>query len=378
MPLILLALYLVLKPFYLFPSGLPQVADAFLTLAVAIALVRPSGPLDRGALPIVLWAGLFAVWTAAVNVAWATYRADPEFLVPPLFYLYNFALVFLAFRLYSIHRDRFVRVVMWSTWLAVFVQLALALTLGGGGANRGMLFFNNPNQLGYWALLSGSIFFVCTLRAPVGLRWQIPFSLAVLYLVALSLSKAALIALAVLFVLAVVRRPERLAPAMLAALVVVTLMGETALYERVRARIAGLGDQADDNLVTRGYDRLWKHPEHLVLGAGEGGYERFRRWDDAEFHSTPGTLVFSYGVVGAGLFGAFLLGLGRRVGAYGLAFLVPSFLYGVTHQGLRFSTLWLLVAMLGTVRPAPREPLPQAIRLGQTAPREAMASRGAS
>jgi len=350
----LLALYVVAKPFYLLPSGLPQPADAFLAVALALLLLRPSPPLAPDAARVVLWASLLVAWIAAVDVGWAVYRADFEFLVPPVFYLYNLALLFLVFRLHAAHGDRFLQFLMASTAVAVFLQVLVSLVVGGGGTTRNALLFNNPNQLGYWALLSGSIFFVCALRVRVRAHWQVAFALGVLHLVVLSLSKGALVALAVLFVLAVLRRPRHLVPAMALAAVGLTAVVETESFQRVQQRISDIGGQSDDSAASRGYDRLWEHPEHLVLGAGEGDFERFRRWDDAEFHSTPGTLLFSYGAVGACFAAAFLVGIGRRAGVYGLAYLVPAMLYGLTHQGLRFSTLWLLLGVIGALRAPPR------------------------
>ena len=46
-------------------------------------------------------------------------------------------------------------------------------------------------QLAYWALLSASIFFLCGLRVRLHLVWQLLFSASVLYLVLISLSRAA-------------------------------------------------------------------------------------------------------------------------------------------------------------------------------------------
>ena len=77
---------------------------------------------------------------------------------------------------------------------------------------------------------------------------------------------------------------------------------QTSVYKNAARRIANVGEQQDDSFTSRGYDRIWQFPEYLLLGAGEGAYSRFRNWDDNEFHSTFGTIVFSYGFVGSAFF----------------------------------------------------------------------------
>src|SRR5918994_582076 len=76
------------------------------------------------------------------------------------------------------------------------------------------------------------------------------------------------------------------------------------LVDRVDSRLGTIGEQGDDSLAGRGYDRIWRHPEHLVFGAGEGAGLRFTEFGGLvkEMHSTLGTVLFSYGIVGFSLF----------------------------------------------------------------------------
>jgi hypothetical protein len=92
--------------------------------------------------------------------------------------------------------------------------------------------------------------------------------------------------------------------------------------------------QSDDSLAGRGYDRFWRFPEYLIFGAGEGDFQRFAGMYDVEIHSTLGSLVFSYGIVGAGLAVlATLMTIERRPA--GLLYLMPAMAYGVAHNGIR-------------------------------------------
>jgi len=98
----------------------------------------------------------------------------------------------------------------------------------------------------------------------------------------------------------------------------------------------------------RGYDRIWRNQQYLVLGAGEGGLSRF---DDTayvksmEIHSSAGTVLFSYGVVGSMLFLVFMWRVIRGARVRLMITLLPPLLYTGAHQGLRFTMLWIVLAV---------------------------------
>ena len=63
-----------------------------------------------------------------------------------------------------------------------------------------------------------------------------------------------------------------------------------------------------------------------------------------EIHSSAGTILFSYGIVGALLFLVFTWRLIRGARARLVITLLPPLLYTGAHQGLRFTTLWVVLA----------------------------------
>ena len=108
------------------------------------------------------------------------------------------------------------------------------------------------------------------------------------------------------------------------------------LAGRVTERLENIGGQADDLLAGRGYDRIWRYPEHLVVGAGEGAAWRFGTSTNyLELHSTFGTVLFSYGFVGFCLFMVLLWVMLRRAPLAHMLYSLPLWAYGLTHQGLR-------------------------------------------
>ncbi|GBD74301.1 hypothetical protein TEHN7125_2461 [Tetragenococcus halophilus subsp. halophilus] len=122
---------------------------------------------------------------------------------------------------------------------------------------------------------------------------------------------------------------------------------ENQLMNSVQERVDSIGEDADDNLEGRGYDRLYDHPEYWISGAGEGAYYRFSK-SNFELHSTLGNLLISYGIVGLSLFVLmilFVLRNDRFRSAYIVLFLM---VYGLTHNGIRNSLLWILLALIAS------------------------------
>ena len=348
-PLLALGLYLVTKPFYFFPSGGPQLADAVIPCLVAWLLFRGTPAPSPRSVGALFWGTCFVLWAGCVNVFYAVWLADASMLKMPVFLLFNLAVFAICLLLADRYGDRFFRCVLIASAAALFLQAFLSLFVQSP-TRRQILFFNNPNQLGYWSLLAASIFFLCAERIRVQPLLKAAVAAVSFYLVALSLSKAAILSAVVLYALVYGLRLRQLAVGLGLVILGLIAMQGTDLYENLAWRLGNIGAQGDDNLAIRGYAWLWEFPEYLVLGAGQGAYERFRGWRmGIEFHSTLGSLLFSYGIVGLGLFGAFLWKILQSAGPYRFSFLVPAFLYGVTHQGLRFSVFWALFAMVASI-----------------------------
>jgi hypothetical protein len=96
-----------------------------------------------------------------------------------------------------------------------------------------------------------------------------------------------------------------------------------------------------------------ENPQHWFLGAGEGAYNRFKEISAIgahELHSSLATLFFCYGIVGILLFLRFLWGTMSGAGIRAWVIVGAGLAYGMTHQGLRFRLLWVLLAMVAALR----------------------------
>lgn len=344
---LLLMGYLVAKPFYIFSSGNPQVADGLISLAFFAAFFsqyRVTSEI-RGILQAIV---LFCIYAFFVNGMWGILIIDVSMLKSPIFYAFNAAVVYVIMVFWGRGGDRAIRWLLIGIVVSLALQFLLAVALGKStviSSGRNILFFNNPNQLGYWALLSASIFSVLTRARKVNVLIQFAVFAMAFYLVAISLSKAATAALALLVLIHFSRKWWHFFVAFLLGFIVLWAAQEHSFVANLIERMSSIGEQADDSLMGRGYAQIWHYPEYLLFGAAEGGLQRFPGVTH-ELHSTLGTVFFSYGVIGTFLFGMVLWRIYRRSGFANFLYLAPAFAYGLTHQGLRFSLLWVLFAAL--------------------------------
>lgn len=351
---LLLVAYFIAKPFYLFASGTAQIADGFIGLLFLFGLIS-GAKLTSETTGIFRSCVIFCIYAFFVNAIWALILNDLSMLKAPVFYAFDVIVLFVVLAYFALAGEQAIKTILFAVVASLAIQFALAILFkysGFVGAARSTLFFNNPNQLGYWTLLSASAFCVLSRSLKVRTLTHLAVFALSFFLVAISLGKAASIALSLLFFLHFGRKPWHFILASTVALIAIVAVQELSFITNLVDRLSGIGSQSDDSIAGRGYNRIWNHPEYLLFGAGEFGLSRFPG-EIHELHSTLGTLLFGYGAIGAFLFAVILLRLLKRAGISNFLYLAPAFVYGLTHQGLRFSLLWVLFAALAIVgRPA--------------------------
>jgi hypothetical protein len=347
------AVYVALIPVYVFKSGLPQPGDLFILPLVPIVLWRWNGTLSpkvAGAFRALLW---FTAWVVAVDYTWmfltgnfALWGPD-SFLLYPIYYIYNTLIFLMAVVLYRRHGDLFIRVTVMVLVGTVFVQALTGIVLQSG--KRGALFFNNPNQLGYFSLLVATLIAMTHRRLKMQLLTSSSAMVCCGFLALLSASRAAVGGIAILLALLFFSNPKVILVTGLATFTLIIAGPLSSTFENAEDRIENRSRGSQRTFFEeRGYERISEHEQYLLLGAGEGG---FTRWDDVqhvrhmEIHSSAGTILFSYGIVGSLLFLVFVWRVVRRAPRRLLLLLLPPFLYTIAHHGLRFTALWVLLAI---------------------------------
>jgi hypothetical protein len=351
--LAILGSYVLLKPFYILPSGLPQPADMLLAMALPFALTLPLPSQSEHIRGVQLWMTVFCCYAALVSLSWSFVLMDPKVALFAAHYSFNLCLLIIVLRVGQLYPEATFRVIAYAISISAIIQAADIAFAYDAARLRQIASFDNPNQLGYWSLLLLCIFW--SIAGEIRIRWyiQAPTLACLLYASASSLSKASMISIALLCMLHFLRKPKLFFVALLGVAAAFVVLEGSALVEHVSGRLENMNRESDGTLESRGYVRILGYPEYIVVGAGEGALYRFGDVDGdqkvREIHSTLGTILFSYGLIGLAAFGAAMWRLYQLSSAARLIYLLTPFLYGFTHQGLRFSFLWLLFAVLAVL-----------------------------
>lgn len=358
-PLYVWFLFSVLFPFYVFSSGMPQPSDSLLVILILSGLINywlVRGNLFKEIIKTLLY---LVIYIILVNSIWAFFinqsleRPFPSYF-HSLFYVYNFFVFRMALILYQRYSIGFLYFTGYGVGFSMILQSSLAIATDAL-TSRTSLFFNNPNQLGYYALLAGSILVVIASQVRINVVFQIVAYFAFFFLCLISSSKAALAGSLILASLALFNQGLLNAKQFLVLLIamaagyyfITTNYLGKELFTYSYDRFQTIGESRDDSIEGRGYDRILNNPGYMILGAGEGGYYRFDTLlKAAEIHSSFGTILFCYGVIGFFLFIRFLTKIFKGGTIFNLLYAVPIFVYSITHQGLRSTLFWIFLAII--------------------------------
>ncbi|MEO1617414.1 MAG: hypothetical protein AAFV88_16300 [Planctomycetota bacterium] len=351
-------------PLYVFPSGYPQPSHGFFLLFCLCfhrqLLVKILPDHDSLAFKPVRAAVCFVLVVIGVQVSYALTLPSTSMLKGVAFFTFNFVYMVILYRYLVTYRRTALNHVFIGILLATSLAAAGVLLNINPSGSRETGFFNNPNQLGYFGLIVVlvclSCYSLCSLKLA---RLMALFGITTAaYLILVSLSKAAMVSafFGVIIFAPSIRRRD-LFYLLILSLICLPFAApkviESDVISRVVARVQNIGKDSDDSIAGRGYNRIRRYPEKMILGAGEGEYRRFGA--RLEMHSTIGSIVFCYGIAGAFFFFLFNYRCFRISPVLYLSLFSPIYAYGLTHNGIRFSAFWLAYAVFLAVSELRRE-----------------------
>lgn len=358
-------LYFALKPLYIMNSGTMQIADFVLVGSVLIFLLKTHGRihLERKGKSLLLFFGLLVGYQFIDNCIWMVFSGDLRMPRNTLFYIFNL----LAFATCivigeEIGTSKLKMLVGSGSFVSVLITAAGFIFFPGRGA-RSTSFFNNPNQLGYYAVVMLTVCILC--KSELGKWKRMIIFIVALWAMAASLSKAAILAgfgLMLAYIFWGQRKKTYKQFAICATLIVVFcvaiyvifysensfIVSNNSLYA-IRYRILNMRNERDSNLISgRGYGRIFELGVNFIWGMGEGGYERFISMHGLEVHSTFVSLFTCYGLLGLG---GYIYIFAKCIGKHkkardNLVLLLGLFLYSITHNGIRNTLVWLILAVV--------------------------------
>lgn len=356
---ILIFLYFLTRTFYLMESGVLQVFDIFFVINVGIFLVykfdyinRIYSIVEKNIFNLFI---LFVAWTIIVNGAWYLIdgNGDINYLKSSAFLIYNLLFCIVNITLYLHNKRKYL------TWFqaAIIINLGLNLAiylLGLGryySDNRQIIYFNDPNQMGYYFFMIAMITFV------LKLKYRYPIAALCTYFVIISGSRGVLMSLILFYSLFVIHQfiyeryivRKYIKYVVLAAVISVTVFSgflENVIYSQLNY-VSNRFEETDkdDSILNRGYDRLYIYSQYILLGYGEGGVESGEKFAESPFptnetHSTLANFLMSYGIVGLGLF---LLMMNNSFEFKDYRYYLPYMAHGLIQVDSRQTTFWIFL-----------------------------------
>lgn len=362
---VIIVIYCALKPIYLFGSGSMQICDYFLILAFLYLLVKTRAqlPIPHIRKNVLKIFGFFIVYQLIINSIFYIIYPDTRLVLSILFFCFNFLAFYIVFMVETIiGSEQTIRSFVYGCYISVLIASFGALTSVGVGA-RNMGWFNNPNQLGYFALLivSVALFFRDRMKK---INIMIMFASS-MWLILVSASKAAFLGVIIMLIIYVlfgdrnrdikhIFRTVILLSIILAAFYLFFYSNDSRITSNtsimyMRNRIIRMSSEEDSNLGTgRGYYRLLEMGTNFIWGMGEGAYYRFQTLSGKEVHSTFVSLIVSYGWFGFGLVAVLFYLIVKKKGLtiQNLSCISGLLLYFVTHNGIRNTLFWLFLAAI--------------------------------
>ncbi len=361
----LYVMYFVLRPFYFWSSGLPQIADLVLLLIFALYSVRSNLKfrLAHKTNLFILSGFVFVSYVTCVNLVGMTIMNSPAILAQSFFYLFNFLAALMTVLIYGHYKGDLLKLTNKALVLSVFIQIGLFFVTGGFTGARSTISFNNPNQLGRYALMTACFQIHLSGKVPISSTSLVLGlgSCAILVIVSLSVgaivSYFVLVGLSLLISLVKSQGKRQVAAFVICLFLVVVFIcietlsiyeikGESTVMESLANRAQAAQEKARRMVTERGYDRIVRYPEYLVFGAAEGEYAS-RFGETKELHSTLGNILVSYGIIGLFLFSTFVyLALKNdNFKSWHIVFAVVL-IYGLVHNGIRDTMLWIFLALV--------------------------------
>lgn len=268
-----------------------------------------------------------------------------------MYLFFNFLVVITTFMYFIFNQKNFLKDVLFSIRLSIIIQFLLSFLIFTSGT-RQLIFFNNPNQLGYYGLLMITFLLLFSKS-----KIDYIFIIMSFYLILLSNSSAAIISAVIIISINIMilkinifKKTVLISSIGFISILIVNsleLIYKNKFIANVLFRFNNKSENVD--LISgRGYGRIFEIGQNIIWGVGEGANNRFIYLTGSELHSTFGDILVSYGIIGLILFllllhkffvFSFLKSQGKNL------LFIGVFSYWITHQGLRNSFFWILLVI---------------------------------
>ena len=373
--------YIFFKPFYLFDSGGIQISEIFIVLAFLLTLVDKTQKDNVTKkifkdLNILL---IFMLFVVLINFIYYDIYQNTEFIMSTIQYV----LILMGTYVFAnkISDKKVLTNIYKTVRINLIVQLIFYVTGLGRyyDAFRYMGTFNDPNQFGYFIVLSLAYIYVIEDILKLRKRAIIMYIIGLILILA-SASTGMLMAVTVLFVLHIIREIKPICEWGIKNLgkifigiicimsIVCIIISNIDLKNKIEIninnkiqnmsianRLKGKVDKAESSNMSlieeRGIDKLLKYPQYLIYGSGQGYFERFTKAaHQLEVHSTlPGIWLY-YGIIPLIIL---ILWIYQSIKKVKLKYMIPYialFIESFILYNQRQLLLWVIIIMANLLR----------------------------
>ena len=373
--------YVFFKPFYLFGSGGIQISEIFIVIAFLLTLVEkvPKDGITKKMLRDLRILFIFILCVIIINFIYYGIYQNTEFLMSTIQYI----LIFMGIYVFTnkISDKNVLKNIYKITQINLVIQLLIYISGIGRyyDAFRYMGTFNDPNQFGYFIVLSAAYMYVIEDILKIRKRAIVMYFISLILIIA-SASTGMLMAMTILLVLHIVREIKPIigwisknsGKFLIGMICVVTIIlglisnvdirntmittvEQTIQNSSIADRLMGKinkAESSDSSLIEeRGIDKLIKYPQYLIYGSGQGYFERFTEAaHQLEVHSTlPGIWLY-YGIVPLIIL---LIWVYKSIKKVKLKYMIPYialFVESFTLYNQRQLLLWIIIIMANLLR----------------------------
>lgn len=343
------------SPLYLLSSGSPQLSHLFLFLFSILVLLKFGISRDK-----YFYFFLFFVFFCFLINIFYIYKdlfqikfIEIKYLRVPLFLTYNF-IITISIISYFRHQKHFDLVLygLVISILIIFFHLIYEVFSDNLGY-RYTAYYNNPNQLGYFSTCCFALVYLMYRNLYLSYNFMIIFISIIFLFSILSLSKAAIVAIGICAVFTIKPTFHKNSKIIftiisLAIIYLFIFFFDEIIKTNVFFRMMNMVSESDSSLEMRGYFVFLEgNLAQFIFGMGPKNTFEFHGY---EIHSTFANILALYGLIGVLLFSlltfSWIFYIKNKYGLIGLICVCgPPLLYGLTHNGIRFSFFWVIFAV---------------------------------
>ncbi len=324
-----LYIYLLLKPYYIFQSGSIQPGDLFIVLALIFFMLIDKNRINvKKIINSERHFVIFVFITILINTIYYLIYNDVDFLLSSIYFVFNLIAVIL-FAFACEKKETFLINISNILKFNLIIQLILCFLNIGKiyGGFRYMGTFNDPNQFGYYILLSFCYIYIINIRYK-NIKNVFLYLLISVYLIFECSSTGMFLGICAFLLLYIINFVTKipiylkkykltfvliLTTTFILSLIILTInplkneilldkISNNHMVNRVIEKLNKLNTDNSKNeinlLEERGYDKIYYYPQYILFGAGGGKYERFEKTVHyGEIHATFPSILFCYGII---------------------------------------------------------------------------------